>query len=568
MNARWILPPSLNAEEEHRVATLVRELGCTRSMAKLLVQRGIMHSGVAAEFLAPKLKRLNDPFLLPEMQAAVDRTLAAVDRGERIVIYGDYDVDGVTSLALLTRLLRAYGVSPQPFLPSRLEEGYGLSPDGVARCVEAFSPQLLIAVDCGTSSAKEIAKLTESGVDVIVIDHHECPDELPSCTALVNPKRADAEGHFQYFCSAGLIFKFCHALLKTRVAPDFDLRDHLDLVALGTVADIVPLVEENRILVSKGLEVMAETRWPGLQALMEVAGVGTPLTPGDVGFKLGPRLNASGRLGAAEASLELLLTEDPVRAQVLAKELDVHNRDRQRVEKATVSEAETQLGATSANEAAIVVGASGWHPGVLGIVASRICRKLHRPALVIGFDENGLGRGSGRSIAGFSLVEALGACGHLLEKFGGHEMAAGLELRQDRFEAFQEAFRNFARASIAEEYLIPRVALDAEVALSEVSMEFLKIHEQLQPFGMGNAQPLFLARGVRPLAEPVVMKEKHFRLTLGQNGTRHEALFFGGATEPLPRPPWDIAFRIERNEWRGRVNVQIQIQRIRSTESL
>ena len=566
MNARWILPPPLDAEAECQAATMAHELGCRPSVAGLLVRRGIVHPAEAAEFLAPKLKRLGDPFLLPEMRAAVDRTLAAVDRGERIVVYGDYDVDGVTSLTLLTRLLQAYGAAPEPFLPSRLEEGYGLSPDGVARCVEAFSPQLLIAVDCGTSSAVEIAGLTGAGIDVIVIDHHECPAELPRCTALVNPKRVDAEADFQYLCSAGLIFKFCHALLKTRALPDFDLREHLDIVALGTVADIVPLVAENRILVSKGLETMAGTRWPGLQALMEVAGVGSPLTPGDVGFKLGPRLNASGRLGAAEASLELLLTDDPGRARALAQELDAQNRDRQRVEKTTVTEAEAQLDGNPTNEAGIVVGASGWHPGVLGIVASRICRKLHRPALVIGFDENGLGRGSGRSIAGFSLVEALGKCGHLLEKFGGHEMAAGLEIRQDRFETFRDAFRAFARATLTEEDILPRVILDGEVALGEISLDFLAVHEQLQPFGMGNAQPLFLARGVRPLAEPVVMKEKHLRFTLGQNGTRHEAVFFNGAADPLPRPPWDVAFRIERNEWRGRVSVQIQIQRLRSAE--
>lgn len=568
MNARWILPSLHTPQQELLVAALARELECPPVVAGILARRGMTNAGDAVDFLSPKLKRLSDPFLLPQMRAAVERTLAAIDRGERIVLYGDYDVDGVTSLALLTRLLRTYGATVEAFLPSRIDEGYGLSSDGVARCVATFMPQLLIAVDCGTSSAVEIATLTAQGVDVVVIDHHECPAELPRCTALVNPKRADAQGDFQYLCSAGLVFKFCHALMKARPVEGFDLKEHLDIVALGTVADIVPLTGENRLLVQKGLEIMACTQWTGLQALMEVAGVKSPITPGDVGFKLGPRLNASGRLGTAQASLELLLTENAGQALTLARELDVQNRERQDVEKSTAAEAEAQVAFDPARDAAIVVGASGWHPGVLGIVASRICRKYHRPTLVIGFDENGLGKGSGRSIAGFSLVEALGACAPLLEKFGGHEMAAGLALRQERFEEFRTAFKAFARERLTDDDLLPRVPLDGELALREISLDFLAVHERLQPFGMGNAQPLFLARGVRPLVEPIVLKEKHLRLTLGQNGARHEAIFFNGAAEPLPRPPWDIAFRIERNEWRDRVSVQIQIQRIRTTEDL
>lgn len=565
MNARWILPPPFSPVEKRRADAIARSLRCPPAVAGVLARRGVREDAVD-DFLSPRLKRLGDPFLLPDMRAAVERTLAAIDQGERIVIYGDYDVDGVTSIALLTRLLRAYGARPATFLPSRMDEGYGLSPEGIARCTAELRPRLLIAVDCGTSSSAEIGALAQAGVETVVIDHHECPARLPRCAALVNPFRADADGDFQYLCSAGLVFKFCHALLKTRFLPGFDLREHLDLVALGTVADIVPLTGENRLLVQKGLETMARTRWAGLKALMEAAGVKAPVTPADVGFKLGPRLNASGRLGTAEASLELLLTEDPCKARELARELDAHNRDRQQVEKTTVEQAGARLDFDPARDAAIVVGDDGWHPGVLGIVASRICRKHHRPTLVIGFDEKGLGKGSGRSIAGFSLVEALEACRPLLEKFGGHEMAAGLALQRERFGEFREAFKRFARERLDETALLPRVELDGEVGLGEIDCDFLEIHERLQPFGTGNAQPLWLARGVRPLAEPAVMKEKHLRLTLGQGGTRQEAVFFNGASEPLPRPPWDIAFRIERNEWRERVTAQIQIQRIRAAE--
>ncbi len=562
MNARWILPPPLSTEESDLGATLAQEYGCPRAIADILARRSLSHPGGASDFLSPRLKRLTDPFLLPEMQAAVDRTLAAIDSGESIALYGDYDVDGVTSLAILARVLRAYGAQPNTFLPSRMEEGYGMTDDAVARCVAAFQPRLLISVDCGTSAPKQIADLLAQGTDVVVIDHHECQAELPRCTALVNPKRTPG-GDFHYLCSAGLVFKFCHALLKSRPLPDFDLRESLDLVALGTVADIVPLTGENRVLVHKGLEAMAKTRWPGLRALMEVAGATEPFTPADVGFKLGPRLNASGRLGAAAASLELLLTDDPGRARALAQELDVQNRDRQQVEKTTLDQAHEQLSFDPARDAAIVVGAEGWHPGVVGIVASRICRKHHRPTFVIGFDENGNGKGSGRSIAGFSLVEALESCCGLLEKFGGHEMAAGLSLRHDQFEAFRNAFQTFARERLTETDLLPQVRLDAEVALGDIDLAFLAIHERLQPFGAANPQPLFLARGVQPVGAPVILKQKHLRLMLGQNGTSREAIFFGGAEDALPRPPWDVAFRIERNEWRGRVSVQIQIQRLR-----
>lgn len=565
MNARWILPPPLSPEESALGATLARDFGCPLAVANLLARRSLGHPGGAADFLTPRLKRLGDPFLLLDMRAAVDRTLAAIDARERIVLYGDYDVDGVTSLAILARLLRAYGAEPKPFLPSRMDEGYGMTDDAVARCVASFQPQLVIAVDCGTSAPSQIASLSAQGTDVVVIDHHECQAELPRCTALVNPKR-EAGGDFQYLCSAGLVFKFCHALLKARALPGFDLRDCLDLVALGTVADIVPLVGENRILVTKGLEVMARTRWPGLQALMEVAGVTEPLTPSDVGFKLGPRLNASGRLGGAETSLELLLTGDAARAQALALELDAQNRDRQNVEKTTLEQARAQLAFDPERDAAIVVGAEGWHPGVVGIVASRLCRKLHRPTFVVGFDETGLGKGSGRSITGFSLVEALESCGGLLEKYGGHEMAAGLSLWHDRFEDFRAAFQAFARERLTAADLLPRMTLDGEVRLADIDLDFLSIHERLQPFGASNAQPLFLARGVEPAGSPAVLKQKHLRLTLTQQGTRREAIFFGGAEEPTPPAPWDVAFRIERNEWRGRESVQIQIQRIRTAQ--
>ncbi|PYL18567.1 MAG: hypothetical protein DMF41_12060 [Verrucomicrobia bacterium] len=347
------------------------------------MRKGFANAEEVETFLRPRLKSLSDPFLLPNMQAAAQRVLAALDRHERVVLFGDYDVDGVTSIALFTEMLRAYGGAPELFLPLRMEEGYGLSPESVERCLEQHHPQLLIAVDCGTSSVSEIVDLTRRGVDVIVLDHHEPKSALPDCVAIVNPK-IDPESPFHYLCSVGIVFKLCHALLKTRPLFDFDLKSKLDLVALGTVADIVPLRGENRIFVRRGaIEITRRTR-SGLRKLIEVSGVRPSTSTDDIGFRLGPRLNAAGRLSTAEKSLQLLLTKDENEAGALADLLDKQNRDRQEIERQVFIAAEEQIcrDFDPLRDAAIVVGAREWHPGVVGIVASRISRKYHRPTIV------------------------------------------------------------------------------------------------------------------------------------------------------------------------------------------
>ena len=544
---------------------LRRTVGSARFAAELLVGRGFGSPAAAESYLQPRLQSLADPLQLPAMPAAVERLLAAIDRKERIVLYGDYDVDGVTSLALLARVLRAYGAEPACFLPSRADEGYGLSPDGVARCVSEHAPQLVVAVDCGTSSVAEIAALAAEGIDVIVLDHHECSHGLPVCVALVNPKLGD---DFQYLCSVGIVFKLAHALLKQRPIEGFVLREYLDLVALGTVADLVPLRAENRALVKRGLAQLAQTRWVGLQALIEVSGLRTPFSPSNIGFGLGPRLNAAGRLGTAQDALELLLTEDAGRARIIAGNLDVQNRERRAVEEEVFRQAEAQLAEwfDPQRDAAIVVGAAGWHSGVVGIVASRLQKHHHRPTVVVGFDESGPGKGSGRSIEGFSLVAALAHCGQFLEKHGGHEMAAGLTVQQANFAGFREAFLKYAATLLSAEQLQRRLHLDVEIMLGEIDYELLDQHEALQPFGMANPQPLFCARGVTLAGEPRVMKEKHLSLLLRQGGDEYRAVWFGAATQELPRLPWDIAFNIERNEWQGTVSPQIHIRAVRRAE--
>ena len=557
----WYLRPALFSERP-----LVDALGCPPFLARLLTLRGITDPAEARMFLDPRLKNLSDPFLLPGMRPAIDRILQAVDRRERIVLYGDYDVDGVTSLALFTRILRRLGADPHPFLPLRMDEGYGLSPEGLARCVAQHQPQLLLALDCGTCSVAEITSLRSQGVDVLVFDHHESKGERPPCLAMVNPKLGD---DYHYLCSAGIVFKACHALLKTRPSPEVDLRDYLDIVALGTVADIVPLKGENRILVQRGLLQLEKSRWTGVRALIDAAGIGPPFTPADIGFKLGPRINAAGRLASAEQALELLLTDDHARAKVLAEALSEQNRERQEVEKAIHREAEAIVEKEfSPDHAAIIVGGDGWHPGVLGIVASRLSKTHHRATFVVGFDDSGLGKGSGRSIEGLSMVKALTTCADYLVKFGGHEMAAGLTIRREQFAEFQESFRRQARALLTDEQLRPRLYLDAEVSLTDLHFDFLKHHETLQPFGIGNSQPLFLSRNVRS-AETRILKEKHYRFMLLQNagGKAQQAIYFGGAQRPLPEAPWDIAFQVGRNEYNGRVSLQLEIKALRAAEA-
>jgi len=467
-------------------------------------------------------------------------------------------------------MLRAYHPvgGPDLFLPLRMEEGYGLSRESVERCLEQHHPQLLIALDCGTSSLEEITGLKKRGLDVIVLDHHEPKSALPDCLAIINPK-IDPGSQFHYLCSVGIVFKLCHALLKTRPI-EFDLKSKLDLVALGTVADIVPLRGENRTFVQRGAVEIARSTRTGLKKLIEISGVKPPVSTEDIGFRLGPRLNAAGRLSTAEKSLRLLLTQNESEAAELAEFLDKQNRERQEVEKEILLAAEEKIANefSAERDTAIVVAARGWHPGVLGIVASRISRKYHRPTIVIGLDENGVGKASGRSIEGLNLVEALSRCADKIDKYGGHEMAAGLTIAGKNVDLFGEAFRSAARELLSAEDLEPRLRLDHEVEFCELNHDFLHWHEMLQPFGNGNRQPLFFARGVEPAAVPRVVSEKHLVLRLRQRNYHQRAVYFDAAESPLPAPPWDVAFRVRPNEYEGETRLDLLVEALREAASI
>jgi single-stranded-DNA-specific exonuclease len=542
---------------------LASELQLPISIVQLLHRRGFQDVAAIRGFLWPRLRELSDPFLLAGMRAAVERIFQAVDRQERIVLYGDYDVDGITSLTLLSRVLQAYGTAPALFLPMRVEEGYGLTADGVARCLQTHQPKLLIALDCGTSSAERIAEIEAIGVDVVVIDHHEIQHAVPNCRAFVNPKTGPDH---RYFCTVGLVFKLCHALLKERRLPELDLKQYLDLVAIGTIADLVPLAAENRILVYHGLKQLENTQWIGVKALLRVSGINFPVRPDDVGFRLGPRLNAAGRLGLAEAALNLLLTSDESLATSLATELDQQNRARQQLEQQTFDAACQLLEQDPdfGSHYAIVVGETGWHPGVVGIVAARLVRQYYRPALVIGFDAEGIGKGSGRSIPGFSLVQALDGCCTALTHYGGHEMAAGFSLPLTKLAGFAGAFRTLAKNALSPDQLSPKLKIDAFVSGKELNYDFLVAHERLQPFGFGNGQPLLLLEQAEPTGEIKVLKEKHRILGLRHRGRLLRAIQFNFSA-PLPEPPWDIAFYLEPGVFRDQIQIQLRVEGIRTS---
>ena len=506
---------------------LSRELGISALLASLLAARDLADPDEAEVFLHPRLASLPDPLETPGLESAARRITLALERRENVVLYGDYDVDGVTSLAILHRFLAALGLETSCFLPLRESEGYGLSRDGLDRVFAEHQPSLVIALDCGTGSHEEAAWLAARGVDLVIVDHHEPKNGTAPCAALVNPK---ALGGNTDLCTAALVFKLCHGIQKTTGRREPDLRDFLDLAAMGTICDLAPLRGENRVIVRHGLARLGQTRWEGLRALMEVSAVMSPVTAAEVGFRLGPRLNAAGRLHTAEAALRLLLSEEPAEARRLAH---------------------------------VVVGGDGWHAGVVGIVASRLCRKYHRPAIVIGFDDAGDGHGSGRSIAGLSLVEALGDCAEWLGPFGGHHMAAGLSVTRANFAVFRDQFEAAAGRRLQPEDLVPRLKLDARIDVAELEQSHLEELSLLEPCGMGNPAPLFYARAVAPVHGPDVLKEKHVRFRVRGRDELLAAIYFNGASDDFPRAPWDVAFKLVRNEYRQRISLQLEVQHLR-----
>ncbi len=558
---RWTvrLPP--NPEQ---VGSLARALTIPEPLAALLIQRGYDSVGDAQAFLRPTLAGLSDPLAWVDMAGAAEVVAAAVRRGAPILVHGDYDVDGQCAAALLTRVLKEAGAQAHAFVPHRVRDGYDFGPAGLARARE-LGAGLIITCDCGITAVDAVRAARAEGIDVIVTDHHLPGESLPPAVAVLDPRRPDCPSPDKDLCGTGVAFKLAQALVPVLGLPEQLPWHFLDYVALATVADVVPLTGENRILVRHGLKLLAASRWAGLAALVEAAGLtGKPLRAAHVGFILAPRLNAAGRIGDAGDGLRLLLTDDPGEAARLARELETLNARRQEMDQQILSAAETRLAQElGPDDRAIVLASDDWHPGVIGIVASRLVERYGRPTFLVAW-EGDTGRGSGRSISGFDLHDALHRVGHCLEKYGGHRMAAGLTVRRDRFEEFRIAFLEVAGQLLRPDDLAPAQRVDLEVPLGDLSEELERLIRYLEPCGAGNPAPVFGVRGARAVRARRV-GVNHLRFMLDDGSGAIPAIGFQVADrvpEDWLTRPLDVAFRLERDEWQGRSTLQARVATI------
>lgn len=564
MKYRWLL----SKPRPDLAGSLASRLGLSPLLAQCLINREFDSPELAGAFLTPRLRDLADPFRLPDMDRAVDRLLAARAAGEPIVIYGDYDVDGVTATALLTEVLDKLDLRVFRFVPKRMDEGYGLSADGVENCLQQCPARLMVAVDCGSTAAETIRRLRERGVEVLVLDHHQLSDPPPDAVALVNPRRDGEGAHGAELCSVGLVFKLAHALVKRGrelglpEAATFDLKTLLDLVSLGTIADLVPLRGENRILVRAGLERLNQTQRPGLQALCEVAQITSTIGSYEVGFLLAPRLNAAGRLEDACEALDLLLTDDYPTATRIAQSLDARNRQRQQIEKAMADKVIGDLDARfdPDQDYVIVEGEGLWHIGVVGIVASRVLQRYYRPTIIMGGDGDAW-RGSGRSIEGFDLAAALRDCDELLLRHGGHAMAAGLSVQPENLVRLRARLNQLARDRLTPDQLHPPLRLDATVPLSQLTEAQILELDRLRPTGQGNPPVQLVVTGLcheRP-PQRVGRERQHQKFWVTDGRLTREAIWYGAGDRSVPDSTFDLACVAQVHEFNGRRTIQLKV---------
>jgi single-stranded-DNA-specific exonuclease len=560
----------LKEAESALVERLAREAGIPPLLALVLANRGFGEPVEADRFLSASLADIHDPLTMLGMESAVARLFSAVTAGEKVCVYGDYDVDGVTAVALLIDFFRKIGLDSLYYIPNRLEEGYGLSIEGV-RSVAATGAKVIITVDCGITAVKEAQLCAELGIALIITDHHTPGPLIPAACAVINPLQPGCPFPFKYLSGVGLAYNLAIALRGAlrraghfEARPEPNLREYLDLVALGTVADIVPLVDENRIFVKHGLNELTRSARLGVQALKKVAGVDGPVTCGAVGFRLAPRLNAAGRLEDAALGVELLLCNDRQQGEAIAAELNINNLERQTLEQEILREALEMVGNDPLlkGRKSIVLASGTWHPGVIGIVASRIVELFYRPTILIAM-QNGNGRGSGRSIPNFHLYDALRACSERLLKFGGHKYAAGIAIDEANLDKFVSSFDAVAGGLLSDADLIPELAIDGVIRPAELTLELAGQIERLAPFGMGNPEPLFLLRGARLISRRV-LKGSHLKLRLACGELVVEAIGFNLDHEVAVGETVDLVCSLQINNWQGRSGLQLRIRDIRT----
>lgn len=558
MHKKWILCK----QDSDMASMFVKELNVSIVIAQLLINRGIDNIDSARQFVSADLASLHDPFLLTDLQKAIDRIKQALRTKEKIMVFGDYDVDGVTSTALLCTSLKNLGSDLIAHIPHRADDGYGLNAEAVNAAKEN-GVTLVITVDCGINAFSEITSFNKEGIEVIVIDHHEPDgDNIPDAFAIIDPKRKDCKYPFKHLAAVGLVAKVVQAL-------ESKIDDHvLDLVSLGTIADVVPLIGENRIFVKNGLKNLNNTKILGLQALLDVANIrDKEIKPFHVGFVIGPRINAAGRMDSAMLSLELFMSNDFQKACQIAKELDVHNYDRQKLQKEIFSQAvdlvESQVGLSDQN--VIVLCQEGWHRGLIGIVASKISEKYYRPTIIISLDEE-MGVASARSVEGFHLYDALSECSHFLERFGGHKGAAGLTIKKDNIDAFTQLINDFAKNITSKEALLPSVTIDQELSFSELNLDLVYSIEEMEPFGECNPKPIFCSRNLTVQGTPQVFAKDTLKFWVTDGEETYSAVGFSmGKYKSLltTGQKVDLAYQLSIDDWNKAPVVQLKIEDIK-----
>ncbi len=561
MNRKW----EFYNQDENLVQKIAKEHNISELLSAILVNRNITDKKDIDVFLNPTRKDFHNPYLMPDMEQAVDRILMAIDKKEKVIIYGDYDVDGITSITVIKKFLKERGLDVGYYIPNRLDEGYGLNKEAVEKIAnEGYT--LIITVDCGISGIEEIKYAYEKGMEVIVTDHHEPLEELPQCVAVIDCKRKDNKYPFKNLAGCGVVFKLTQAISQKLNLDEKEYLKYLDIVCVGTISDIVPLVDENRVIAKLGLKLVEQTRNPGLKALLVASGY-KEVNSNTVSFGIAPRINACGRMGKEEEALKLFLTENIVEAGNITDKLNKYNRERQEIEKRIFEEALSKIEKQHLDQNnVIVVGSENWHHGVIGIVASKITELYFKPSILICFEGNE-GKGSGRSIPGFDLHEALCESSEYLEKYGGHEMAVGLSLKKENFQKFADKFEEFAKKAHTEE-IESVINIDEEITLKDVNIETVESLKALEPFGEANKLPVFIYKNLKIDSIRALSEGKHLKLTLKDGNTIINGIGFNMgkyAEEFRISDKIDVLGVLEINSFNGRDTIQINMRDIRKS---
>ena len=561
MNKKW----EFFSHDQVKVKEITEKFGISELLATVLVNRNIVGEKEVELFLNPTRNDFHDPYLMPDMRQAVDRIVKAIENKEKTMIYGDYDVDGITSITVLSRFFKERGLEVGAYIPNRLDEGYGLNKEAIKQIADE-GYKLIITVDCGISGTEEVAYAYELGMEVIITDHHEPLDELPNALAIIDCKRKDNKYPFNSLAGVGVAFKLIQALGIELKLDEKEYLKFLDIVCIGTISDIVPLVDENRVIAKLGLKLVEQTRSPGVRALLNAAAY-KEVNSNTVSFGIAPRINACGRMGHERDALDLFLTENIVEANKITEKLNEYNKKRQDIEKKIFEEAIDKIEKENLKENnALVVGAEDWHHGVIGIVASKITELYFKPSILICFEGED-GKGSGRSIPGFDLHAALCSSSKYLEKYGGHEMAIGLSLKKDKFDDFKKVFEEIAKEANTEE-IVPVIKIDKEINLKDITLESVKSLKLLEPFGESNKTPIFIYKNLRIDSIRALSEGKHLKLTLKDGNTIINAIGFNMgkcSEEYLIGDRVDVIGVLETNVFNGVESVQINMKDIRKS---